>query len=314
MNLLRGMTIFVEVVEVGTMAGAAASLGVSATVVSSWVAQLEDYLGVRLLERTTRRTRITQEGQEYYHRCKQILADIEEAGEAVTVGRSTPRGMLRITAPVALGRRQVAPLVPAYKERYPEVRIELVLSDRIVDLEEEGFDLAVRSWRPQDSHLIARRLAPLHRVVCAAPNYLKRHGTPRVPADLAGHRCLTLGSGRQSDDVWHFKGETGPESVHVSGDLTSNNTEVLAEWALAGMGLAMKSTWDVVDEIRDGRLVVVLSEYMIEEHALYALYPDRRYLPARVRTFIDFMARRLRSRDRQVMANSSGGEVSSEVL
>ena len=296
MNLLRGMTIFVEVVEAGTMTGAAQTLGVSATVVSSWIAQLEDTLGVRLLQRTTRRTQITQEGQEYYLRCKRILADIEEAGEAVTVGRSTPRGVLRISAPVALGRRQVAPLIPAYKQRYPEVQIELILSDRIVDLEEESFDMAVRSWRPDDSTLIARRLGPLHRVVCAAPSYLERHGTPQTLAELAGHRCLILDAGGRSDDIWHFEGEKGSESVKVCGDLSSNNTEVIAEWALAGMGLAMKSTWDVEEEIHDGRLVAVLNDYMIQGHALYVLYQDRRYLPERIRTFIDFMAGRFKSR------------------
>lgn len=297
MNLIRGMTIFVEVIEAGTMSGAAKALGVSATVVSSWIAQLEDTLSVRLLKRTTRRTQITQEGQEYYLRCKQILADVEAAGEAVTVGRSTPRGVLRISAPVALGRRQVAPLIPAYKQRYPEVKIELVLSDRVVDLEEEGFDLAVRSWRPDDSTLIARRLGPLHRVVCAAPSYLERYGIPQTPAELAGHRCLILGAGGRNDDIWRFEGEKGLESVQVSGDLSSNSTEVIAEWVLAGIGLAMKSTWDVEDEIRQGRLVVVLSEYMIQGHALYVLYQDRQYLPARVRTFIDFMTERFKSKN-----------------
>ncbi len=305
MNLLRGMTIFIGVVEAGTMAGAAKTLGVSATVVSSWIAQLEDTLGVRLLQRTTRRTQITQEGREYYHRCKQILADIEEAGEAVTVGRSRPRGMLRISAPVALGRKLVAPFIPAYKQRYPEVRIELVLSDRTVDLEDEGFDLAVRSWRPDDSTLIARRLGHLTRVVCAAPSYLERYGTPQTPAELASHRCLILVAGGRNDDIWHFKGEKALEGVRVSGDLTSNSTEVIAEWAFAGMGLAMKSTWDVEDEIRDGRLVVVLSEYVIQSHGLYVLYPDRQYLPARVRTFIDFMARQLRSKNQQTLFPSS---------
>jgi len=287
------MTIFVEVVEAGTMTGAAKTLSVSATVVSSWIAQLEETLGVRLLNRTTRRTQITQEGREYYYRSKQILSEIEEAGEAVTRGTSTPRGVLRISAPVALGRREVAPLVPAYKQQFTEVQIELVLSDRIVDLEEEGFDLAVRSWRPRDSTLIARRLGPLHRVVCAASSYLERFGTPRTPAELAGHRCLILDAGGRSEDIWSFEGEMGLENVKVSGDLSSNSSEVIEGWALAGMGLVMKSTWDVEEEIRDGHLVVVLSDYMIQDHGLYVLYPDRKYLPARVRTFIDFMAEQL---------------------
>ena len=306
MNLLRGMTIFVAVIEAGTMAGAAKTLGVSATVVSSWIAHLEETLGVRLLKRTTRRAQITQEGREYYHRCKQILADIEEAGEAVTRGTSTPRGVLRISAPVALGRKQIAPLVPIYKQRYSEVRIELILSDRMVDLEEESFDLAVRSWRPKDSTLIARRLGPLHRVVCAAPSYLERYGAPRTPADLTGHRCLVLGAGVRSEDIWSFEGEMGLENVKVSGDLSSNSTEVIEEWALAGMGLAMKSTWDVEDEIRDGHLVAVLSESMIQDHGLYVLYPARQYLPARVRTFIDFMAGQLGVKDPPTQLTSSG--------
>jgi DNA-binding transcriptional LysR family regulator len=194
---------------------------------------------------------------------------------------------------VALGRKHIAPLVPAYKQLCSEVRIELILSDRIIDLEEEGFDLAVRSWRPKDSSLMARRLGSLHRVVCAAPSYLERYGIPRTPADLAGHRCLILDTGGRSEDIWYFESEKGLENIKVSGDLSSNSTEVIAEWALAGMGLAMKSTWDVENEIRDGHLVVVLSEYMIQDHGLYVLYPNRQYLPARVRTFIDFMAKQL---------------------
>lgn len=305
MNLLRGMNIFVEVVEDGTMSGAARTLGISATVVSSWIAQLEDRLGVRLLQRTTRRIHITQEGQEYYHRCKEILVDVEEAGEAVSLGRSRPRGRLRVSAPVALGRKRVAPIIPAYKRRYPEVGIELVLSDRMVDLEEEGFDLAVRSWQPTDSPLVARRLGPLHRVVCAAPRYLERNGTPKTPAELTDHRCLILGIAGRSEDLWSFQGKKGMQTVKVSGELSSNSSEVIAEWALAGLGLAMKSTWDVEEEIRDGRLVVVLSAYVAQGHGLYVLYPDRKYLPARTRTFIDFMASQPGMKDPQALQISS---------
>ena len=168
------------------------------------------------------------------------------------MGRSKPRGTLRISVPVALGRKRIAPLVPIYKEQYPEVRVELELADRIVDLEEEGFDLALRSWSLNDSPLIARRLAPLHRVVCASPGYLDQHGVPNTPSDLAKHQCLILGTGQRSNDVWRFQGAKGVESIRVSGPITSNNTEAIAEWALAGMGLAMKSTWDVEDEIHDG--------------------------------------------------------------
>lgn len=292
------------------MAGAATKLGVSPTVISSWIAQLEHTLGARLLMRTTRRIQITQEGREYYLRCKQILADIEEAGEAVTAGRAMPRGMLRISAPVALGRRRIAPLIPDYSRLYPEVRIALVLSDRMVGLEEEGFDLAVRSWRPDDSTLIARRLGPLHRVVCTSPYYLERYGRPRRPAELAHHCCLILDSGGRQAETWTFRGEEGLESVQVSGVLSSNSTEVIAEWALAGMGLAMRSTWDVEDEIRDGRLVTVLDEFTVQGHALYVVYQDRQYLPARIRTFIDLMATQLGAKEQQTL--SSSPDVSSD--
>lgn len=287
------MTVFVEVVDAGTMVGAAKALGVSATVVSSWISQLESKLGVRLLIRTTRRTQITQEGREYYYRCKQILTDIAEADEAVTVGRSTPRGTLRISAPVALGRKTIASLVPAYKQQFPEVQVELILSDRIVDLEEEGFDLVIRSWEPTDSSLIARKIGPLRRVICAAPSYLERYGTPRSPEDLKSHECLVLVAAGRSDDIWHFKGGNGEESIEISGDLASNNTEVIAVWAISGMGLAMKSTWDIEDELRMGDLVTILDDYMIQDHAIYALYQDRQYLPARVRSFIDFLLEKL---------------------
>lgn len=282
------------------MSKAASTLGVSATVVSSWIAQLEDTLGVRLLKRTTRRIQITQEGQEYYLRCKQILADVAEAGDAVTVGRSLPRGLLRISAPVALGRRQIAPIVPAYNRRYPDVRIELVLSDRMIELEEEGFDLAFRSWSPSDSGLIARKLGSLRRIVCAAPSYLEHFGTPQTPDDLGNHHCLILSSGGRSDQIWQFERHGKLENIQVSGNMSSNSTEVIAEWTLAGLGLAMKSTWDVEDDIRCGRLITVLDDYMIQGHAFYVLYQERQYLPARIRTFIDFTAERLKLKDQHV--------------
>ena len=288
-NAFQEMAVFSKVVAAGILSAAARELGLSPALISRRLAGLEARLGVRLINRTTRSLRLTDEGAGYYDTCTRVLAEIEEADAAVSAGRVEPQGALKVAMPASFGHQHLAPLIPEFASRYPQVRLALSLSDRNVNVIEEGFDLAIRIAHLEDSSLAARRLAPNRRVVCASPAYLERHGTPRTPQDLAQHNCLTA-----NDFVmnWDYKEPDGrPGSVRVSGRYACDNWEVLREWALAGMGVALKSTWDVYRHIEDGSLVSVCPGYTFgSDVAIYAVYPHRRFLPAKTRVFIEFLA------------------------
>jgi DNA-binding transcriptional LysR family regulator len=217
-----------------------------------------------------------------------VLAEMEEADAAVSAGRAEPRGILRVALPASFGNQHVAPLVPKFAERYPDVQLALSLSDRNVNVIEEGFDLAIRIADLADSSLAARKLAPNRRVVCASPAYLRRHGAPRSPEELASHNCLATDFTMN----WDYRGPDGkPGSVRVNGRYACDNWEVLREWALAGLGVALKSTWDVRRHLEDGSLVSLLPGYTFAtDVAIYAVYPHRRHLPAKTRAFIEFLA------------------------
>jgi DNA-binding transcriptional LysR family regulator len=283
------MSVFVKVVASGSLSAAARELGVSPAMVSRRLAALEGRLGVRLVNRTTRSLHLTDEGASYYESCSRVLAEIEHANAAASAGRQEPQGTLRVALPAAFGNQYVAPLVPQFAARYPAVQLSLSLSDRTVNLLEDGFDLAVRIAALGDSSLAARRLAPNRRVVCATPEYLRRHGAPRTPDELAQHNCLIASD---FSTAWEYKGPDGKSgSVRVSGRYVCDNWEVLREWALAGLGIALKSTWDVRRHLENGALVSLLPGYSFDgDVAIYAVYPHRRHLPAKTRAFIDFLA------------------------
>jgi len=288
-NALQELTIFARVVGTGSLSAAARDLGMSPAVVSRRLASLEARLGVRLVNRTTRSLHLTDEGAAYYETCTRVLAEIEEADAAVSAGRAEPRGVLRVALPASFGNQHIAPLIPKFAELYPEVQIALSLSDRTVNLVEEGFDVAIRIADLADSSLAARRLAPNCRVVCASPAYLRRHGTPETPEDLAKHNCLTTTDFAMNWDYRSADGKAG--SVRVTGRYACDNWEVLREWALAGLGVALKSTWDVRRHLEDGSLVSLLPGYTFaSDVAIYAVYPHRRHLPAKTRAFIEFLA------------------------
>jgi DNA-binding transcriptional LysR family regulator len=257
--------------------------------VSRRLAGLEARLGVRLVNRTTRSLHLTDEGASYYESCSRVLADIEHANASVSAGRQEPRGILRVALPAAFGNQYVAPLVPQFAARHPAVQLSLSLSDRNVNLVEDGFDLAIRIASLADSSLTARKLAPNRRVVCASPEYLRRHGTPRTPEDLAAHNCLIASD---FTGTWEYKSPDGKAgAVRVSGRYVCDNWEVLREWALAGLGIALKSTWDVRRHLENGALLSLLPRYSFDSDvAIYAVYPHRRHLPAKTRAFIDFLA------------------------
>jgi DNA-binding transcriptional LysR family regulator len=286
---IQEMAIFARVVGAGSLSAAARELGLSPALVSRRLAALESRLGARLINRTTRSLHLTDDGATYYEACARVLADIEEADATVSAGRVEPRGTLRVALPASFGNQHIAPLIPRFAERYPQIQLALSLSDRTVNLIEEGFDLAVRIAHLEDSSLTARKLAPNRRVVCASPGYLARHGTPRTPDELARHNCLTTTDFAMN---WDFKGPDGkPGSVRVTGRYSCDNWEVLREWALAGLGIALKSTWDVHRLLVDGSLVEVCTGYTFHSDvAIYAVYPSRRFLPAKTRVFIDFLA------------------------
>lgn len=283
MDLPGQLELFVKVVETGGFTRAARDLGVPKSTVSRQVARLEDRLGVRLIERTTRALRTTEAGQAYYERCVRILADIQEAEDAVTHAQVVPRGTLRITAPLVFGQLFLGPVVSSFLTAWPEVRVEISLSDRRVDLIEEGFDLAVRIGTLDDSSMIARRLGQAPLVCCASPDYLARRGVPRVPADLERHDCLMY-EYSSTTASWRLSQDT---TVRVSGRLVSNNGDLLRSAAVAGLGVVMSPRFIVGPDLRAGRLVTVLDEHLQQTGGIWAIYPANRHLSTKVRAFVD---------------------------
>ncbi len=284
------MAVFVRVVDEGGFSNAARTLGLSPSAVSKLVSRLEDRLGARLLNRTTRRLSLTDEGEAYYHRSSHILDEIEEAEQAISRSHAAPRGRLRVTAAAAFATNQMAPVLPEFLDRYPEVHLELSVGDRVVDLVEEGFDVGVRTGALEDSSLISRLLAEDHRTICATPAYLKRHGAPRTPADLAGHNCITWTGSHGALNDWPFEGPDGPYTVRVRGNAAVNNGEALHEMALAGLGIAHMAEYRVAPDIRMGRLVPLLAHcHRFVRLPIHVVYPHRRHLSPKVRAFVDFL-------------------------
>jgi len=291
LDRLTGLEVFAKVAAAGSLSAAARALGMSQTMVTKHIAALEARLGAKLFHRTTRRLSITEAGRSYLESSERILAEIEAADAAVAADRVEPRGMLRINAPVSFGTRQIAPLLAEFAARYPRTSVELGLNDRLVDLAEEGWDLAIRIGNLSDSSLIARRIAPCRIVVCAAPSYLEARGIPPTVSSLSAHNCLgyTL-SQRTPVDRWTF-GARGEVSVRVSGNLRANNGDALLAGALAGQGIIHQPSFIVADDLRAGRLVALTLDHPnVELGGIYAVYLPDRHPPAKVRAFIDFIA------------------------
>src|SRR5712675_597287 len=288
------MRVFAKVVETASFTGAAARLGISASMVSQHVKELEERLGVRLLNRMTRKVSLTETGRAYYERCTRLLADLEETEQAVSDMQAAPRGELRVNATPAFGILQLTPAIADFTNRFPAISVELMLSERMVDLIEEGFDVAVRVEELPDSSLVARQLAPCRMVVCGAPSYFEKHGKPRTPADLTAHNCLTVaGTGLSYYRAWHLTAADGTAlNISPIGNLRSNSGAVLKVAALAGHGLVCLPTYFVGDALQSGRLVTVLDDYTAPPLTLRALYPHNRHLSAKVRAFVDFLASR----------------------
>ena len=292
MDRFLALSAFAKVVEQGSFARAADRLGISTSAVSRHVADLEAHLGVRLLHRTTRRLSLTESGRAFHERAVQLLADLEEAEAAVTESTLVPRGTLKLTCPITFGERHLAPAIAAFATRHPQLRFDVDLSDRVVDLVDEGCDLAVRIGSAGGATLIARRIGETQLVCCAAPSYVATAGVPATPAELAGHPCLAY-TYLAVPDVWRFTDAAGAShDVRVSGPLDANNGRFLAALAATGMGIALEPDFIVGDDIRSGRLVALLPGYRPPASPIFAVYPSRRHLSAKVRLFVDFLAAR----------------------
>ena len=292
MDRFQALTAFAKVVESGSFVAAAGRLGVSVSAVSRHVAELEAHLNVRLLNRTTRRLSLTESGGVFYQHCVQLLADLDEAEESASAATVTPRGTLRLSAPVTFGERHIAPALAAFVERYPDMRFDVALSDRAVDLIEEGFDAAVRIGAIGSQNLVGRAVAATAMVCCAAPAYLRRHGEPERPDDLAGHECLTYEYASQRR-TWLFRERNGStRQVKVSGPMHANSGMFLAALAVEGCGIAREPDFIVEPELRAGRLVAILRAFQPAPSAIQLVYPSRRHLSAKVRVFADFLRER----------------------
>lgn len=289
MDQLAALRALRRVVELGSFTAAGDALGVSHTIVSRQVRQLESHLGAQLLNRTTRRFALTDAGRDYYEACRHILDALDDADRAVGHHQARPSGTLRINAPMAFGTLELAQWLPRFFARYPELNVDLVCNDRVVDLIEEGFDVALRLTRAlPDSTLVARRLAHSPVLTVASPDYLRRHGAPQTPDELADHNCLRYTLAERPSDWTFISPDGASHTVRVQGNLQANTSVALRAAALAGLGIASGASFIVGDDVRRGDLVPVLPDYPMRPRELYALYPHNRHLSPKVRAFIDF--------------------------
>lgn len=289
MASLVAMAAFARVVEMGSFTAAARELGLSTPVVSKRINELEHTLGTRLLYRTTRKLSLTEAGTAFYRHCARLVEEAKLAEETVARLNNSPRGLLRITAPVTFGSTQVAPAIPAFLAQYPEINIDMVLSDRIIDLAEEGFDLAIRLTSSPQTSLAARRLISTNRIICASPDYWKKYGKPHTPAELSSHNCILYASVPLQNE-WLFNGPDGEERIQVTGNFRTNGPDALREVAVGGLGVIRLPYVTLSREIAAGRLEMALEDYASPDTDIYALYLPNRYLSKKIRVFIDFLA------------------------
>jgi DNA-binding transcriptional LysR family regulator len=290
MDRIGDLNLFLRVLDLGSISAAARSLDLSVAVASQRLQRLERSLGVRLLHRTTRQLRPTPEGEALAEQGRALIEDLDVLTSSLSNRAKGVCGTLRVTVPASFGRLYISPLLPEFMTRHPRLRVHIDLSDQMRDLVSDGFDLAIRIGALKDSELVATRLTSNRRLLCASPDYLRRHGTPKKPEDLAKHECLLMAVSRDPTDVWNLRGADGEQiAVRVQSRLKSNLGEVIREAALGGLGISLHSTWHVCEDLRAGRLKQVLPEYQLPESAIYAVMPERRLVLPRVRAFIEFL-------------------------
>lgn len=296
MDRFQEMTVFAAVVEAGSFVGAADALGISKAVASRLVAELEARLGVRLLHRTTRRLSLTEEGRTFHARCKSVLADVEEAEAEITARAGQARGLVKINVPVTFGVMHLAPLWGDFMAKNPQVSLDVTLSDRFIDLVEEGYDLAVRIGRLGNSSLISRQLSSTRLVACASPRYLKSHGEPSHPDDLARHAVLAY-SLFSTGDLWEFTGAQGPVATRVQPRLRTNSGDTCVQAALHHQGIILQPTFIVQEHLKSGALKEILPAYRAAELGIHAVYPSRHHVAPKIRVLIDYLHKALRRKD-----------------
>ncbi|WP_114241292.1 LysR family transcriptional regulator [Dyella sp. C9] len=295
------MRLFVRAVTEGSLSAAGRELGLSPAAASKRLNRLEQALGVRLLQRSSRRLSLTEEGTIYFERCQAIIADVDDANSAVGLRQLEVRGQLHVSASVDMGRQYIGPIAADFAGRHPELTLRLTNSDAMLDLFEHGVDVAVRGGQMADSRLVSRLLTNSFRVLCASPAYLARHGHPRSTEDLQQHRCLMLHRPGHGILPWIAQTPDGPRALRVQPAITCDNGDLMRALAVAGHGLAFKSAWDIAEDVRAGRLVPLLGDVILPDAHIYAIYPSRCYLPARIRLFVDHLQQELQLRERNVL-------------
>lgn len=288
MDRFLEMQTFNAVVDAGSFVKAADALAMSKAAVSRYVVDMETRLGVRLLHRTTRRLSLTDEGQIFYGRSKELLAQLAEAEDEITSRSDAASGLLRINAPFTFGVLHLAPLWGAFRAQHPKVKLDVTLADRLVDLVEEGYDVAIRIAKLENSSLVSKRLATTRMVLCASPQYLKLHGSPMHPGELAQHSVISY-SYLSTRDEWHFKGPQGPVSVKTKPCIHTNNGDTCRAAALASHGIILQPSFLVGDDLASGALVELMPEFRSLEIGIYAVYPSRKHVSPKVRALIDFL-------------------------
>ncbi len=284
------MAFFSQLAHCGSLSATARELAITTPAVSRRLAQMEARLGVQLLHRTTRRFSLTHEGEIYLEHARRILADIDDMERLVGGAQATPRGLLRVNATLGFGRSHIAPLIAGFARQHPQVQVQLQLTVNPPPLTDDAFDVCVRFGAPPDARVIARRLAPNRRLLCASPAYLTRFGVPRSPDELARHNCIGIRQGDEAYNIWRLTSGARASVVKVRGDLSSNDGEIAVSWALAGLGIVMRAEWDVARYLRSGRLVQLLEAWATPPADIHAVYPQRHQVSSRVVAFVDLLA------------------------
>jgi DNA-binding transcriptional LysR family regulator len=283
------LTFFATLVKAGSLTAAARELNVTPPAISKRLQQLENRLGVRLLHRTTRRIGLTHEGEVYLENARRILDDIDELESTVSSSRVAPRGLLRVNAPLGFGRTYICPMVSEFAKQFPDVHVQLQLSDHPLILADESIDVGIRFGELPDARMVGRRIAANRRLICASPAYLNKHGVPGTPEDLARHNCLILRQNETASGIWRLNRGRKVHTVKVHGNLSSNDGEVVLKWALDGHGVLQRAEWDIAKYVRSGRLRLVLEDYALPPADIFAVYPQRHHMSAKVSAFIDFL-------------------------
>jgi DNA-binding transcriptional LysR family regulator len=283
------LVFFSSLMKAGSLSAAARELDVTPPAVSKRLAQLERRLGVRLLNRTTRRLSLTHEGEIYLENARRILAEIQEMEQLVASRRAAPKGLLKVNATLGFGRSYVAPAMSLFAKQFPDVEVQLHLTDRPLNLAEEAFDVGIRFGEPPDARIVARKIADNRRLICATPAYFRKFGRPQVPVDLMRHNCIVLRQNDAAYGIWRFTRGGKTEAVKVRGTMSSNDGEVVLNWALDGHGVLMRAEWDITKYLRSGRLQLALEDYALPSADVHAVYSEKKNLSAKVQVFIDFL-------------------------